>query len=32
VSDFALTVRQQADIVKVIESCIRLRNAEAQRE
>jgi DNA primase len=31
VSDFAQTVKQQADIVKVIESYIRLRNAGAQR-
>ena len=30
-SDFAQTVKQQADIVKVIESYIRLRNAGAQR-
>ena len=29
--DFAQTVKQQADIVKVIESYIRLRNAGAQR-
>jgi len=31
VSDFAQTVKQQADIVKVIEGYIRLRNAGAQR-
>ncbi len=31
VSDFAQTVKQQADIVKVIESYIRLRKAGAQR-
>jgi len=31
VSDFAQTVKQQADIVKVIEEYIRLRNAGAQR-
>jgi DNA primase len=31
VSDFAQSVKQQADIVKVIESYIRLRNAGAQR-
>ncbi len=31
VSDFAHTVKQQADIVKVIESYIRLRKAGAQR-
>jgi len=31
VIDFAQTVKQQADIVKVIESYIRLRNAGAQR-
>jgi len=30
-SDFAQTVKQQADIVKVIEGYIRLRNAGAQR-
>ena len=30
-SDFAQSVKQQADIVKVIESYIRLRNAGAQR-
>ncbi len=30
-SDFAQTVKQQADIVKVIESYIRLRNAGSQR-
>jgi DNA primase len=30
-SDFAQTVKQQADIVKVIESYIRLRNAGAHR-
>ncbi len=30
-SDFAQTVKQQADIVKVIESYIRLRKAGAQR-
>jgi len=31
VSDFAQSVKQQADIVKVIEGYIRLRNAGAQR-
>jgi DNA primase len=31
VSDFAQSVKQQADIVKVIESYIRLRKAGAQR-
>jgi DNA primase len=31
VSDFAQTVKQQADIVKIIEGYIRLRNAGAQR-
>ena len=31
VSDFAQTVKQQVDIVKVIEGYIRLRNAGAQR-
>ena len=30
-SDFAQTVKQQADIVKVIEGYIRLRKAGAQR-
>ncbi len=30
-SDFAQSVKQQADIVKVIESYIRLRKAGAQR-
>ena len=30
VSDFAQSVKQQADIVKVIEGYIRLRNAGAQ--
>ena len=30
-SDFAATVKQQADIVKIVEGYIRLRNAGAQR-